>query len=547
MGTGRPRLQARVGTSSARDAGWFGRTDLPRELHEGAARRLGYLGLLTAGTMLAFFALFFPSNYQDHAARSGLFPLPLVGVGCALLLSLALFWISRVLRQRTRLLLEIGVVYQLLMALVIGVLHHIMPWELASRVRGWSGVAVWIIIFAVVVPSTPARTLWISVLAALMDLCGLLLTVALGNPFPPAIKLPLMYAPTLMAVVTAVIAARINFRIGRRLQEVQELGSYTLVERLGQGGMGEVWRAEHKMLARPAAVKVIRPDALAAGDEEDAQLVLQRFEREAQATARLESEHTIELYDFGVATDGAFFYVMELLDGLDLEQLVARFGPVPPERAVHLLRQACDSLGEAHAAGLVHRDIKPSNIYVCRKALRHDVIKVLDFGLVKAGPGSSPGDEKLTAAGTITGTPAYMPPEIVEGADRLDSRADLYALGCVAYWLLSGELLFEAASPVKMIASHLSVEPRRLSERAEQPIPAALEQLVHDCLAKDPAARPGDAGQLAERLEALPLERSWTQERAAAWWAQQIGPRGATLSSPAAGSIDPMAQTLADE
>ena len=531
-----------MGSASARDGSWFGSADLPRELHEGAVRRLGILGLLTAATMLFFLALYFPHNHK-LVGQLPLFPMPLVCVGGAILLSVALFWLSRVLRERPRRLLNLGVAYQLLMALLISLLNHFPPWEVASHIRGWSGVAVWIILFAVFVPSRPVRTLWVSSAMALMDLAGLVITVALGNPMPALLQLPQMFAPTLAAVATAVLAARINFRMGRRLEEVQELGSYQLVERLGKGGMGEVWRAEHKMLARPAAIKVIRPDVLGR-DLDLARQLIQRFEREAQATARLESQHTIELYDFGVATDGAFYYVMELLDGLDLEQLVARFGPTPPGRAVHLLRQACDSLAEAHAAGMVHRDIKPSNIQVCRKALRHDTVKVLDFGLVKAGPGWSGSDEKITAAGSITGTPAYMPPEIIEGVDQVDHRADIYALGCVAYWLLSGAPVFEAESPMKVVACHINTPPPPLSERAEQPIPAPLEALVLACLAKDPAARPQSALELARRLDDLPLEQPWTEQQARAWWEANMGDRRepAPLRDT---EVDPMGRTEA--
>ena len=544
MTTERPRLHARICSAPTQDGGWFGSADLPSEVRDGGARRLGILGLLTAATMLFFFALYIPHNHKVTRELS-LFPLPMVFVGAAILLSVALFWLSRAWCGQPRRLLDFGVAYQLLMALLISLLNHAPPWGSASHIRGWSGVAVWIIIFAVFVPSRPLRTLWVSIAVALMDMAGLLITVALGNPMPGLAMWPLLFAPTLAAVATAVVAARINFRMGRRLQEVQEMGSYQLVELLGKGGMGEVWRAEHKMLARPAAIKVIRPDVLGS-DLALAQQLLQRFEREAQATARLESQHTIELYDYGVDTDGAFFYVMELLDGVDLEQLVARFGPVPPGRAVHLLRQTCDSLAEAHAAGMVHRDIKPSNIQICRKALRHDVVKVLDFGLVKAGPEWTGSDDKLTAAGSITGTPAYMPPEIVDGVDSVDHRADIYALGCVAYWLLSGKALFEADSPMKMLACHINTPPQPLSERAEQTIPAPLEELIQACLAKNPAARPKDAQELARRLDALPLEQPWNEEQARAWWEANMEAR----SEPGQmhdTEVDPMGRTVAEE
>jgi serine/threonine-protein kinase len=294
------------------------------------------------------------------------------------------------------------------------------------------------------------------------------------------------------------------------------MGSYRLVELLGKGGMGEVWRAEHERLARPAAIKLIQASALAnPGTAENLQL---RFEREAHATALLQSEHTIELYDFGIADDGTFYYVMELLDGLDLDLLVRRFGPMPPARVVHCLLQICDSLAEAHARGLVHRDIKPSNIYLCRRGLHHDVAKVLDFGLVKAQSDFVDESGDLTVEGTVRGTPAFMVPEILKGNVEIDGRADLYALGCVAWWLLSGRLVFETDNPMIMVANHLNAEPPRLSQRAAQAIPSELEALIHECLDKDPQQRPESATDLARRLAAIDLGEPWDPEAARRWW-----------------------------
>jgi serine/threonine-protein kinase len=302
--------------------------------------------------------------------------------------------------------------------------------------------------------------------------------------------------------------------------------------------MGEVWRAEHRLLARPAAIKLIQGKALA-HSEESAEGTLLRFEREAQATALLASEHTIEVYDFGIATNGMLYYVMELLDGLDLEQLVKTWGPMPPERVVHCLIQACDSLAEAHENGLVHRDIKPSNIFLCRRGLKHDVVKVLDFGLVKVTSDHLVSSQTLTAQQAVGGTPAYMVPEIIEDAGAIDGRADLYALGCVAYYCLSGRLVFEATRPMQMVMKHLSASPQPLSQRAEQAIPPALEQIVHACLEKDPARRPPSALELGERLAAVALEPAWTEQSARAWWQQHRAP-----SSEA--PVDPTGDTLLD-
>ena len=243
------------------------------------------------------------------------------------------------------------------------------------------------------------------------------------------------------------------------MTEALRCGSYELLEPLGQGGMGEVWRARHVQLERPAAVKRIRAELLASGGE-DATTVLRRFRREVQATSALRSPHTVAVYDYGAADDGAFYYAMELLEGLDLRTLVERHGPLPPERAVHFLLQACDSLAEAHAAGLTHRDVKPANLFVCKLGLVHDFVKVLDFGLVKPAPGSGLAETQLTVGAAAMGSPAFMPPEVAEGAATVDARSDVYSLGCVAYWLLTGRLVFEADTAMRMLVDHVGREPQ---------------------------------------------------------------------------------------
>jgi serine/threonine protein kinase len=214
--------------------------------------------------------------------------------------------------------------------------------------------------------------------------------------------------------------------------------------------MGEVWRAKHRLLARPAAIKLIRPEVLGAGSDAEHRTVLQRFEREAQATASLSSPHTIRVFDFGAAQDGRFYYVMEFLHGRDLETLVQEFGPLPADRVLYLLRQVCHSLAEAHARGMVHRDIKPANICLCRAGLDYDVVKVLDFGLVKLGAVNA----TLAGDQMISGTPAFMAPEVIVGGGVVDGRADIYAIGGVAYYLLTGQLVFEADSPIQMLRHH---------------------------------------------------------------------------------------------
>jgi serine/threonine-protein kinase len=309
--------------------------------------------------------------------------------------------------------------------------------------------------------------------------------------------------------------------MGRRLHEAQELGSYQLVELLGHGGMGEVWRAKHRLLARNAAIKLVRPEVLGAGNAEEGRVMLRRFEREAQATAALSSPHTIRLFDFGMTDDGTFYYVMELLSGRDLESLVKEFGPVPASRALMLLRQTCHSLADAHARGMVHRDLKPANIYVCRMGLEYDFVKVLDFGLVKLSDRRQ-GETLVTMEHTTTGTPAYMAPEIVLGEAQVDRRADVYALGCVLYYLLTGELVFEADTSIKMMLKHVQQTPTPPSQRTELPIPREVDDIVMACLEKDPVKRPQNAEELFRRLNQVTERESWTLDSAKAWWERHL-------------------------
>jgi eukaryotic-like serine/threonine-protein kinase len=305
-------------------------------------------------------------------------------------------------------------------------------------------------------------------------------------------------------------------RLGHQVTKERELGSYRLGKLLGRGGMGEVYLATHRMLARPAAIKLIRPEVLAAGDGNTAQLAVTRFKREAEAAAKLRSPHTVELYDFGVTEDRTLYFVMELLDGMDLETMVQQYGPLPPARVIHVLRQICESLEEAHASGMIHRDIKPANIHLGRLGLEYDFAKVLDFGLVKSFSGGNGEHTLATAAGLTPGTPAYMAPEMGD-EDKTDGRADLYSLGCVAYYLLTGRLVFEAATALQMYAKHLQDLPAPPSTRSPVPLPPGLDQLILACLAKKPESRPRTAVELARSLAAIEVE-PWTQEQAIQWW-----------------------------
>jgi DNA-binding NtrC family response regulator len=294
------------------------------------------------------------------------------------------------------------------------------------------------------------------------------------------------------------------------------VGSYSLIERLGSGGMGEVWLARHQLLARPAAVKIVRESAV--GVAEEGHALRQRFAREAQATAELQSPHTVQLFDFGMTDTGSFYYVMERLRGLDLQRMVERYGALPPERAVFLLKQVCLSLAEAHGLGLVHRDIKPANLFVCRLGSEYDFVKVLDFGVVSR-QGREP-MSPITVTGLVLGTPAFLAPELVSGQGAFDNRADIYALGCVAFWLLTGRPPFEGHDAMSILMQHSNMAPRAPSAASGQAIPADLDALVLECLSKDPSGRPARADVLWERLNALPVSSRWDQRAARAWWEQ---------------------------
>ena len=394
-----------------------------------------------------------------------------------------------------------------------------------------SWIAVLILVYSMIAPATPRRMLVASLVAALMDPAAFTIAFLAGAPTPPLIVIIVMTWPSIACAFVAMVPSRVLQRIGRRLREAQELGSYHLIEPLGTGGMGEVWRAQHRLLARDAAIKLVRPELLGARGEAETRAILRRFEREAQATAMLSSPHTIQVFDFGVTQDGAFYYVMELLTGRDLESLVREFGPLPASRAIYLLRQVAHSLADAHARGLVHRDIKPANIYVCRMGLEYDFAKVLDFGLVKVKQSRNT-DTLSTIEHKTTGTPAYMAPETILGEVEVDRRADVYALGCVAYFLLTGQLVFEADTSMKVLMHHVNTPPVPPSQRTELAIPRELDDLVLACLQKDPARRPQNAGELFRMAYDCRACDGWNADAAEAWWQAHLP----ELTGPLAGT-----------
>jgi serine/threonine-protein kinase len=349
-----------------------------------------------------------------------------------------------------------------------------------------------------------------------MNPLGMLLAKASGHwDYGSTGNILLMHYPDYLLVGVAVVISAVVTRLGQQVTKARELGSYQVGDLLGEGGMGQVYLATHRMLARPAAIKLIRPEAIGGSDPAARDLAVRRFHREAEVAANLRSPHTVELYDFGSTEDGTLYFVMELLEGVNLERLVREHGPLPPNRVIHILRQVCDSLEEAHERGLVHRDIKPANIHLGRRGLRHDFVKVLDFGLVKSVKAQT-ADSLATATGMTPGTPDYMAPEMTLGSE-IDGRADLYALGCVGYFLLTGKLVFEAGNVFHAIARHLNDAPVPPSVRTGVAVPPALEALVLACVAKRPEERPASAAALSDALAAVPVE-PWGEAQASAWW-----------------------------
>jgi len=310
------------------------------------------------------------------------------------------------------------------------------------------------------------------------------------------------------AVIVSTLTSRIIYGLREEVREARRLGQYTLEEKLGEGGMGSVYRARHAMLRRPTAVKLLPP-------EKAGQAALERFEREVQLTARLSHPNTVAVFDYGRTPDGVFYYAMEYLDGVNLDELVREDGPQPPARVVHVLRQVASALVEAHGIGLVHRDVKPENIILCERGGVPDVAKVVDFGLVKD---LERGGAALSRADVVQGTPLYLSPEAITAPDKVDARGDLYALGAVGYYLLTGHHVFGGATLVEVCSHHLHSRPVPPADRLGRPVPASLEGLLLSCLEKDPARRPGSALALREALGVLEGVGAWGEEEAGAWW-----------------------------
>jgi tRNA A-37 threonylcarbamoyl transferase component Bud32 len=494
---------------------------LSPELLSEASRRLGWAGLVYASAyFLAYWGPYLVTSIQS--GDPGYLVVQNWTAAIAIALGIAVFAMSRVARLRPETFLDFGLIFGVVGSCGIAVAQFaegFTPGIVSGRYLGIPWECVWIIIFPLVAPNRPRRVLIASLVSAS---ASPITVIVMHRYFAAPVNAPVTVIVTYFAfssylcAILAFVLSRIVHRYSVRLRKAREIGAYELVAELGRGGMGEVWVARHRLLARPAAVKLIRPELLGA-DLQSQETVSRRFEREARATAELRSTHTVDIYDFGRSDDGAFFYVMELLDGVSLDAMVKQHGPINSARAIFLLQQVCHSLGEAHEHGLIHRDIKPANIFVCRLGPDFDFVKVLDFGLVKRDGGIE-ADTLLTAQDATAGTPAYMAPEMATDRGTVDGRADLYAVGCVAYWMLTGRQVFEGESAIATILKHVRERAPRPSEHSELPIPPELDQLVLDCLSKDPNARPQTAAELAMRLAAIPVAAPWSVDDGREWW-----------------------------
>ncbi|OQX70167.1 MAG: hypothetical protein B6A08_01440 [Sorangiineae bacterium NIC37A_2] len=450
--------------------------------------------------------------HPDPLARPLVFePWGITLAETGVLLDMSMFLVVRLKNFSDTQVLRFGLAYQLFRAFTLSLSPSPSP---DPPLLSWAAFAS--IIVPLTLPPHGVLGRVMPILAALTQPLGMF-----GLSLTREIHPEYIFRSTMVALFAGTAGYWCSELIRRiRADEPRHAGSYNLVRKIGEGGMGEVWMAEHRYLLRPAALKLI-PAARHESRKKRAE-ALRRFRREAQVTALLTSPHTVRVFDYGITDTGLYYYVMEHLVGIDLQRLVQIYGPLSPGRACYLIRQVADSLGEAHQAGLIHRDVKPGNIMIVRAGQQYDFVKVLDFGLV--GIGQATGElSTITREGMMTGTPAFISPEMVRG-DAVDGRADIYSLGCVLFFLVTGRLVFPGMPPTAMALAHAHEKPPSPKEVAKQPIPDDLEELILLCLEKYPDARPATARELAIRLGALGCAHDWTAYDAENWWMREMEP-----------------------
>ena len=441
--------------------------------------------------------------------------------GVAILLTM---WLG-LLRRRPlslRALYAIDTFYMAALGAMLGISAYFSPEQRPAVYGAFIWLSFMVYSRVLIVPSTARRTAVITTIS--------FLPIAVASVFsaiyqqehlemPPVATVVAVCWLIAWAVTIAANGSKVIYGLRRAVSDAMQLGQYTLGDKIDAGGMGVVYRAQHALLRRPTAIKLLHPDRVGADN-------LRRFEREVQLTSQLTHPNTVAIFDYGRSLDGVFYYAMEYLDGIDLETLVQRHGPQPPARVVHILHQICGALDEAHALGLIHRDVKPANILLCQRGRIPDVAKIVDFGLVK----ELDRDQDQTQQAMIAGTPAYISPEAVTDPEEVGPRSDIYGLGTVAYYLLTGQRVFVGKTAIDLCLQHVSAPPPPPSSRIDLPIPPSLEALVLGCLAKAPADRPADARTLAAALEALADVPGWNEDEALGWWREH----GATLQMAAA-------------
>jgi eukaryotic-like serine/threonine-protein kinase len=502
-------------------------TEEARTLLQARLSQFGRIGMIVASF---FFVIALTMNLVMPLSGAGG---TIVAQGVSALVGATLWLATRRARWSERALLWFDFVATLANCAVFMVGGWTLPIWARPELVQLIAVTDILVLRAFLVPSTMRRTL---VLSSFAVSCVVVSTwfLYLGNPPNPAAPGPHAYAAVAAvmgsaSVILTSLTSRTIFGLRERVREATELGQYTLLEKIGEGGMGIVYKARHAMLRRPTAIKLLPPDR--AGEHN-----LARFEREVQLTSQLTHPNTVSIYDYGRTADGVFYYAMEYLSGVDLEALVALDGPQAPGRVIDLMRQICGALEEAHSLGLIHRDIKPANVLVSSRGAHGELVKVLDFGLVKSIAQTS--DPGATGVDQVVGTPLYLSPEAISAPDQVDTRGDIYALGALGYFLLVGEPPFIGRTALEVCGHHLHSQPKPPSERLGRPA-LAVDHVILRCLEKQPSARPENATAVAQALEACSDQPPWSSHQSAEWWktkAQAIEQHRANKARPESSS-----------